>query len=155
MIIMIVQIRNEMITRSIRYSSTSVVVGNRRILSLHCSLSRGELHRLRSLACTSFVAHDEPLLHLQAGTVKCDLSLRTILFHPFIQLSTFSHQQFWHIACNMIALVSFGRLAYVAVRSILSRRTALGTSNSMPSISQQASSPPTCPICTNTSYGRR
>ena len=27
-------------------------------------------------------------------------------------LSTFSHQQFWHIACNMIALVSFGRFAY-------------------------------------------
>ncbi|KNB42037.1 presenilins-associated rhomboid-like mitochondrial [Blastocystis sp. subtype 4] len=27
-------------------------------------------------------------------------------------LSTFSHQQFWHFACNMIALFSFGRLAY-------------------------------------------
>lgn len=152
---MIVQVRNGMLTRSTCCSSASVVVGNRRVLSLHCSLSRGELHRVRSLACASSVAHDEPLLHLQAGTVECDLSLRTILSHPFIQLSTFSHQQFWHIACNMIALVSFGRFAYVAVRSTLSRRTALGTSNSMPSISQQASSPPTCPICTNTSYERR
>ena len=100
--------------RSVVCTPGSVVAGDRRVLPLHCSLGLGELHRFRPLARSPSVARDEPLLHLQAGAVQRSLSMRTIISRPFIQLSTFSHQQFWHIACNMIALVSFGRFAYVA-----------------------------------------
>lgn len=64
---------------SIIRTSGSVVAWDRRVLPLHCSLGRGKLRRFRPLARSPSVAHDEPLLHLQAGTVERSLAMRTIV----------------------------------------------------------------------------